>query len=87
MAVEKIKIMKDKADNSRGRRKDELTQAYKSYSDYVFTKNETRHPRCENAADYILFTTTNDECQFTNWKCVLRKCNSCTSITLPVVER
>ena len=30
-----LKIMKDKADNSRGRRKDELTQTYKSYADYA----------------------------------------------------
>ena len=33
---EQLKIMKDKADNSRGKEKDELTQAYKSYADYVF---------------------------------------------------
>ena len=40
----KLKIMKDKADNSRGRKKDELNQAYKSYADYAFPNNETRHP-------------------------------------------
>ena len=28
--------MKEKAENSRGRGKDELTQAYKSYADYAF---------------------------------------------------
>ena len=50
----KIKIMKDKADNSRGREKDEISQAYISYSDYEFPKNKTRHPRCKNAADYVL---------------------------------
>ena len=33
-----IKIMKDKAYNSRGRKKSELTQAYKSYANYAFTK-------------------------------------------------
>ena len=37
--------MKDKAENSRGRGKDELTQDYKSYADYEFTEKETRHPR------------------------------------------
>ena len=31
-----LKIMKDKADHSRGRGKGELTQAYKSYADYAF---------------------------------------------------
>ena len=31
-----LKTMKKKAENSRGRGKDELTQAYKSYSDYAF---------------------------------------------------
>ena len=33
-----LKIIKDKAENSRGRGKDELTQAYKSYADYAFPK-------------------------------------------------
>ena len=42
----KSKIMKDKADNSRGRKKDELTQAYKSYADYTFPNDETCHPHC-----------------------------------------
>ena len=49
--------MKDKADNSRGREKYELTQAYKSCADYAFPKNETRHPRCENAAVFFPFHT------------------------------
>ena len=40
-----LKIMKDKADNLRGRKKGELTQSYKSYADYAFPKKETRHPR------------------------------------------
>ena len=31
-----LKIMKDKAKNSRGRGKYELTEAYKSYADYAF---------------------------------------------------
>ena len=31
-----LKFMKEKAENSRGRGKDELTQAYKSYADYAF---------------------------------------------------
>ena len=44
------------------------------------------HPCCEDAADYVLCTPTNDECQLTNWKCVLRKCTACTSIDLPGVE-
>ena len=79
--------MKDKVDNSRRRGKDELTQAYKSYSDYAFTEKETRHPRCKNAADSVLCTPTNDECQYPNWKYVLQKCTAYTSIALPVVER
>ena len=43
-----------------------LTQAYKSYADYAFTEKQTRHPRCKNAADYVLCTPTNDECKFPN---------------------
>ena len=58
--------MKDKADNSRGRNKGELTQAYKSYADYAFPNNETFHPRCDNVEDSVLCTPTNDEFQFTN---------------------
>ena len=86
MAAETIKIMKDKADNSRGRGKDELTQSYKSYADYAFTQTETHHPRCENAADYVLCTPTNDECKFPNCKFVLRKCTVCSYFDLPGVE-
>ena len=78
--------MKDKADNSRGIGKDELTQASKSYAEYAFTKRENRHPRCENAADSVLCTPNNDECKFTNWKCVLRKCTVYRTISLPAVE-
>ena len=63
-----LKTMKDKAYNSRGRGKYELTQAYKSYADYAFPKKETRHPRCENAAGSVLCTPTNDEYKFPNWK-------------------
>ena len=44
MAAKQIKIMKDKADDLRGREKYELTQAYKSYDDYAFPNNETCHP-------------------------------------------
>ena len=75
--------MKDEGDNSCGRKKDELPKAYKSYDDYAFPNDETCHPRCKNAAYSVLFTSTNDECQFLNWKCVLRKCTTCTSIALP----
>ena len=53
-------IMKDKAKNSRGRGKGELTQSYKLYADYAFPKKETCHPRCKNAADSVLCTPTND---------------------------
>ena len=74
-------------DNSRVRGKDELTQAYKLYADYAFPKEETRHPRCKNAADSVLCKPTNDEHQLPNWKCVLQKCNACTYIALPGVER
>ena len=56
--------MKDKAESSRGRGKDELTQAYKSYADYAFPKNEGRCLRCENAVYSVLCTPTNDECKF-----------------------
>ena len=55
--------MEYKADHSRGREKDELIQALKSCADYNFPNDETHHPRCENTADYILCTLTNDECQ------------------------
>ena len=58
--------MKDKADNSRGRKKYELTQAYKSYADYAFPNVETRHPCCKNAVDFFPCRPTNDEFQFTN---------------------
>ena len=68
--------MKDKAKTSRGRQKNELTQAYKSYA-------ETCHPRFENAADSVLCTPTNDEFKLPNWKCVLQKCTTCTYIALP----
>ena len=86
MEAETIKIMKYKAENSRGRGKDELTQAYKSYVEYAFPEKQTRHLRCENAADYVICTPTNDECKFPNWKCVLRKCTVCNDIALPAVE-
>ena len=55
-----LKIMKEKAENSRGRGKDELTQAYKSYADCAFPEKETCHPRCKNSADSVLCTPTND---------------------------
>ena len=51
-----------------------------------FQREKTRHPRCENAADYVLCTPTNDECKLPHWKCVLRKCTVCSSIALPGVE-
>ena len=86
MAEETIKTMKEKAENSRGRKKGEFTQAYKSYADYEFPKKETRRPRCENASDSVLCTPTNDECEFPNWKCVLRKFTVCSSVALPGVE-
>ena len=78
--------MKYKADNSRGREKYELNQAYKLYAEYNFPNNETRHPRCKNIADSVLCSLINDEFQFPNCKCVLRKCTACTSIVLPGVE-
>ena len=81
------KIMKYKPDNSRGRKKHELTQAYKKYADYAFINNETCNPRCKNAAYSVTCTSTNGGCQLLNWKCVLRKCTACTYINLPEVER
>ena len=51
--------MKDKAYNSRGRKKYELTQSYKLYAEYAFPNNETRHPRCKNAVDYFICAPTN----------------------------
>ena len=77
--------MKEKAENSRGRGKDELTQAWKSYAEYAFPERQTRCPRCEYAADYVLCTPTNDECKFPNCKFVMRKCNVCCAIALPAV--
>ena len=41
----------------------------------------------KNAADSVLCSTTNDECQLLNWKCVLRKCTARTSIAIPGFER
>ena len=82
MEAETIKIMKEKADNSRERGKDELTQAYKSYADYAFPEKQTRHPCCENAADSVLCKPMIDEYKFRNWKCVLRKCIFCRAISL-----
>ena len=55
--------MKDKADNSRGRKKEKLTQSYKSYADHTFPNDETCHPSCKNAAEYVLCTPTNDDFQ------------------------
>ena len=81
-----FKNMKDKADNSRRRKKVELTQAYKLYADYAVPDNETCHPCFENAADSILCTPTNYECRFPHWKCALRKSTACTSIDLQGVE-
>ena len=75
--------MKDKADISCRRKQYELTLAYKSYAEYALPNNETCHPRCKIAADCVLCTTTDGECQLPNWKCVLRKCTACTSISLP----
>ena len=81
-----LNTMKDKAENSCGRGKYELPQAYKSYADYAFPEKKNLHPRCENAADSVLCTPTNDECKFTNWKFILRKCTVCRAIDLPGVE-
>ena len=81
-----LKIMKDKAENSRGRGRDELTQTYKSYADYAFPDKQTRHTRSENVAYTILFTPTNDEFKLPNWKCVLQKFTVCHAISLPEVE-
>ena len=81
-----LKIVEDKEDNSQAKGKDQLTQAYKSYANYASPNDETCHPCCENAADSVLRSLTNDECQFPNWKCVVRKCNVCTSIALPGVK-
>ena len=39
--------------------------------------------RGKYAADSVLCTSTNDKFQYTNWKCVLRKCTDCTYFTLP----
>ena len=83
---EKLKSMKDKAENSRRRKKVELTQSYQSYSDYAFPEKQTRHPRCENVADSVLCTPTNDEYKWTNCKFVLWKCTVCSSIDPPGVE-
>ena len=67
MEAETIKIIKDKSDNSRGRGKYTLAQAYKSYADYAFSNNYTCHPRCESEADSLLCKPTNDEYQLKKW--------------------
>ena len=59
----KIKTTKDRADNSCGKKKYELNQAYKSYADFAFPSNETCHPRCKNEVDSIIWPPTNDKCQ------------------------
>ena len=64
----KSKIIKDKAKNSPGRGKHELSKSFKSYDDYTILNDETCHPRCENAADSVL--------------CSLSKCTACTSSSL-----
>ena len=64
----KLKIMKYKAENSCGKVKYELTKHYKSYADYEFPGKQTCHPRCENAADFVLCTQTNDECKFAHYQ-------------------
>ena len=53
---------------------------------HAFKEKQTCHPHCENAADSVLCTPTNDECKCLNWKCVLRKCTVCRAIALPEVE-
>ena len=78
--------MKDKAENSRGSKKVEVTQAYKPYADYSFPMKETCHPRFENAADSVLCSPTNDGCKSPNWKCVLRNCAVCSSIAFSGVQ-
>ena len=65
MKAEQLKIMKEKAENSRGRVKDELTQAYKSYADYAFTDKQTHHSRCKNAEDQL--HTVNKEKLLQRW--------------------
>ena len=61
-----LKFLKENADNSRGRVKVELSLSYNSDADYAFPDKQTRHPCCENAADSVLCTATNDECKFDN---------------------
>ena len=52
-----IKTMKDKAENSRGRGKNKLTQAYKSYADYAFPGRKTCHQRLQKCSRfYSLYT-------------------------------
>ena len=83
----KLKIMKDEADNSSRRKKDELTQAYTSYADYAFPNDETCYPRCENAADSVLCTPARHEFKYPNWKCLLQKFTEFTYIALSGAER
>ena len=63
-------------------KKNELTKAYKSYAEYAFPNNETCRPRYKNAADYVICTPTDNECQFPNWKFVPWKCTAVHSIDL-----
>ena len=66
MEAETIKNHERESREFTWRVKYELTQAYKSYADYEFTEKQARHPHCENAADSILCTPTNDECKLPN---------------------
>ena len=78
-----LKIMKYKAENSRGRKKGELTQAYKSYADYAFTEKQTRHTRCKMHQIMFFVHQIMMNVDTPNWKFVLRKCTVCSSIALP----
>eukprot|EP00978_Attheya_sp_CCMP212_P037520 scaffold177762_cov62-Attheya_sp.AAC.1 len=77
--------MEVQANASRSRSKATLLEAYTSYADFVFPDNEPRHPRCENAADSVLCAPTT-EYSLPKWKCVLRQCQSCTTIAIPAIE-
>ena len=52
-----LKIIKDRAENSRGRGKDVLTQAYKSYADYAFPGKKTCHQRLQKCSRFCSLYT------------------------------
>eukprot|EP00978_Attheya_sp_CCMP212_P028595 scaffold99190_cov42-Attheya_sp.AAC.2 len=80
-----MKHMEAQSNASRSRAKATLLEAYTNYAEFVFPDNEPRHPRCEDAADSVVCAPIT-EYNLPNWKCVLRRCSSCSTIAIPALE-